>query len=193
MRKLEEHKPAMNVSKYIRETLKLSQDLPFKTKVISLKKNEYIKAKSEIEDNIYFLISGVVESGKTRRGQNIIIEFYFSGDFFCDVYSLITRKKSDGYLSCITDCIVEIIPYNLILKAYDDNSLIANQFVRHLAEVNLVKRILKEGNIHKPAKERYMTLVSKRPEIIKSIPIAKIANYLGIEPNSLSRIRNSVK
>ena len=113
------NKSGMNVSRYVKEILKISEELPFKTKVVRFDKNGFIKNKNEIEENIYFLVSGVVESGKIRRGNNIVIEFYFRGDFFCDVYSLITRKKSDGYLSCITDCVVEIVPYKLMLRAYD--------------------------------------------------------------------------
>ena len=42
------------------------------------------------------------------------------------------------------------------------------------------------------AEERYLALMHKAPEVIQLIPVNKIARYLGIQPESLSRIRKSV-
>ena len=42
------------------------------------------------------------------------------------------------------------------------------------------------------AVERYKNLVDKRPELVRQIPVQLIAKYLGIEPESLSRIRKSL-
>jgi len=41
------------------------------------------------------------------------------------------------------------------------------------------------------AEERYNHLVEKRPEFIQNISIKHLASYLGIQPESLSRIRNN--
>lgn len=42
------------------------------------------------------------------------------------------------------------------------------------------------------AKDRYLKLMEESPEIIKKIPLYHIANYLGIAPKSLSRIRKEI-
>lgn len=44
----------------------------------------------------------------------------------------------------------------------------------------------------KSATERYNELVNIRPELIQYIPVHQIAKYLGIEPESLSRIRKAI-
>lgn len=50
------------------------------------------------------------------------------------------------------------------------------------------------GNLRasKTAKERYKSLISQHPDIVKRIPLRYIASYLGITAESLSRIRNSM-
>lgn len=42
------------------------------------------------------------------------------------------------------------------------------------------------------AKERYESLLLKYPEILQKVPLYHIANYLGIAPKSLSRIRKEL-
>jgi CRP-like cAMP-binding protein len=41
-----------------------------------------------------------------------------------------------------------------------------------------------------PARDRYENLLNKYPEIFQKVPLYHIANYLGIAPKSLSRIRS---
>ena len=42
------------------------------------------------------------------------------------------------------------------------------------------------------AKERYLNLLKQRPKVIERIPQHYIASYLGIKPQSLSRIRKNL-
>jgi len=44
----------------------------------------------------------------------------------------------------------------------------------------------------KSAQERYDELLSKRPDLIRLVPVNKIAKYLGIHPESLSRLRKNL-
>jgi ribosomal protein L10 len=43
-----------------------------------------------------------------------------------------------------------------------------------------------------PAKERYLSLVKEKPDLIQSVPLKQIATYLGITDTSLSRIRKEI-
>lgn len=186
------NKPKLSVSNYIKEKLKSTEGLPFETEIVHYKKNAFIKNTGEIEENIYFLISGIAEIGVYIKNKQNIVDFYFPGDFFCDSYSMVLGKPSNAYIFCITDCIIEKIPNKLLSKEYE-NSLITNRFIRHVLEVAAIRRILKEINMYRTVKERYLTLMVKRPEVTQNIPISKIAKYLGIDPNSLSRIRKFIR
>jgi CRP-like cAMP-binding protein len=180
-----------SIADFIETNLKKKEALPFKTEIIQVKKNTFLKKHGTIEKSIYFLVSGIIETGKHETKKNSIMEFYFPGEFCSDIYSSITQKPSSGYISTITDCTIEVISCDDLFESYKTSNF-ANEFGRTILEIAFVKRILKEGNIYKSAKERYLDLIKKRPEIIKNIPVVKIAKYLGIDPNSLSRIRKDI-
>ncbi len=68
--------------------------------------------------------------------------------------------------------------------------MVANQFGRHVTEHFFIQKLKRENDfLTKSAKEVYLNLISDRPEVIENIPVNKIAKYLGIDPESLSRIR----
>jgi hypothetical protein len=55
--------------------------------------------------------------------------------------------------------------------------------------VALQERII--ANLSQPADERYCTFITKYPDMEKRLPLKQIASYLGITPESLSRIRSN--
>jgi hypothetical protein len=59
-----------------------------------------------------------------------------------------------------------------------------------MAEFQYVKRLRKEMDLLAfTAEERYALLLSKNPELIQNISVKHLSSYLGIQPESLSRIR----
>jgi hypothetical protein len=87
---------------------------------------------------------------------------------------------------------VEAIPYEILQEAYKV-SLLANQFGRIITETAFMERVKREKDfLSKSAEERYLELIERRPEVIQLIPGGRIAKYLGIHPESLSRIRKAI-
>lgn len=69
-------------------------------------------------------------------------------------------------------------------------SLPASKLYIQSIENAYLERVKKEKSLFTlTAEERYNKLIETRPDIIKLIPIYRIAKYLGIHPDSLSRIR----
>ncbi len=69
-------------------------------------------------------------------------------------------------------------------------SLLLNSLSRYILEYWFVRRLKKEKEmLTKTAEERYASLLKYRSDLIAQIPVSKIAKYLGIHPDSLSRIR----
>jgi CRP-like cAMP-binding protein len=70
------------------------------------------------------------------------------------------------------------------------NSPTANQLGRLMAESLYIRKTQRELDLlTKTAEERYKDLLEKGKTIMEEIPVNKIARYLGIHPESLSRIR----
>ncbi len=71
--------------------------------------------------------------------------------------------------------------------------MLANKLGRIVAEHYYINKTKREKDfLTKSATERYLELVNTRPELVQQIPVHFIAKYLGIKPESLSRIRKEI-
>ncbi|RAJ29223.1 Crp/Fnr family transcriptional regulator [Pedobacter cryoconitis] len=182
----------MTLSEYIAEMLSTNETFPFPTVTAVYSKKSVLTSIGQVERNIYFLKEGIIEIGMETEIGNKIIDFCFSNDLVSSYTSFLAQETSDVYLYCLTDCIVEIVPYAQLKEAYK-TSLLANQFGRLATEGLYMKRVRKEKDaLTKNAEQRYLELIKYRPEVIKEIPVHRIARYLGIHPESLSRLRKSI-
>lgn len=182
----------MSIVNYFRENLKIEGAIPFEPIRMRFQKKSVITDLSQIENYIYFLNQGIVEIGIVRGEEEKILDFAFAGQFFSSYTSFLTRKPSDVYITCLTDCDLEAIHHKSLQEAYKV-SLNANQFGRIITENAFMERVRREKDfLSKSAEERYLELIDNRPEVIQLIPGSRIAKYLGIHPESLSRIRKTI-
>jgi CRP-like cAMP-binding protein len=171
---------------------KHDHELPFKVTKKIFKKGDIITSYGQIERNAYFLIRGLIEITVLKGIDEKIIEFFLPGCFFGSYTSFLTQQPSDVQVSVLIDCEVEVITYDELQKAYK-TSLIANQLGRLATESIFIISTRREKDfLTKSAQERYDELLSKRPELIKLVSVNKIARYLGIHPESLSRLRKTI-
>ncbi|MBD2702879.1 Crp/Fnr family transcriptional regulator [Spirosoma sp. BT702] len=186
----------MTIIEYINATVKTelkdNSELPFKVTRKSFKKGDIISPYGQIERNAYFLISGLIEITVLKEAEERIVDFFLPGCFFNSYTSFITQQPSDTQVCVLLDCEVEVIEYNELQRAYK-TSLIANQLGRLATEAIFVISTNREKDfLTKSAQERYNDLLSTRPQLINLVPVHKIAKYLGIHPESLSRLRKSI-
>ena len=166
-------------------------ELPFKVTRKTFKKGDIITSYGQIERSAYFLISGLIEITVQKDIEEKIVEFFLPGCFFGSYTSFLSQQPSDAQVSTLSNCEVEVIDYVELQKAYK-TSLIANQLGRLATEsVFIISTKREKDFLTKSAQERYDELVSKRPDLIKLVPVNKIAKYLGIHPESLSRLRKN--
>ncbi|QNK61030.1 Crp/Fnr family transcriptional regulator [Pedobacter sp. PAMC26386] len=182
----------MTLSEYISEMLNTNETLPFPTVTVEYAKKSVITSIGQTERNIYFIQEGIIEIGMETEIGNKIVDFAFTNDLVSSYTSFLSQEASDVYLYCLTDCVVEIVPYEKLKEAYQ-TSLLSNQFGRLATEALYLKRVKKEKDaLTKNAEQRYLELIRYRPEVIKEIPVHRVAKYLGIHPESLSRVRKSI-
>ena len=181
----------MKIEEYLKSIISSDENTFIDVEIKKIKKNTKLTSIGEIEKNIYYLVSGIVEAGMIVNNEEKIIEFLFPKDFPASYTSFITRKPSDVYITCLTDCEVQTININQLRKAAE-TSLLASNFYNKCLEKAYIQRVKKEKDfLILNAEERYAKLVATRPYIVKQIPVFRVAKYLGIHPDSLSRIRNT--
>jgi CRP-like cAMP-binding protein len=185
----------MNLLEFINVNLKTNfkgyHELPFNVTKKAFRKGDIITGYGQVERGAYFLISGLIEITVLKDMDEKIVEFFSPGCFFGSYTSFLTQQPSDAQVTALSDCAVEVIDYDELQTAYK-TSLVANQLGRLATESVFIINTRREKDfLTKSAQERYGELLLKRPELIKQVPVNKIAKYLGIHPESLSRLRKN--
>ncbi|MEY4330032.1 MAG: hypothetical protein RL609_780 [Bacteroidota bacterium] len=141
--------------------------------------------------NIFFMSAGVARIYYWKEGVDITEHFAFEGQLIIRAESLFTSQKTNKGIQSITASQVLVIPAEGLFQLYGRFPEIESMFRRVFEKewVNTIKRL--ESFQMKTAKERYLDLM-KETEILSIIPLKMVASYLGITPESLSRIRSEL-
>jgi CRP-like cAMP-binding protein len=158
-----------------------------------LSKNQFFIQEGKQEKNIAFVIEGNLRQFYTKDGEEKTTYFYFENHLMSSYVSCITGKPSQLSIEALTDCQLLVFTYETLQSLYRQSQH-WERFGRLLAEylsIGLEERMV--GLLMLSPEERYHQLLeSNKQKILERIPQHYIANYLGITPVSLSRIRNRI-
>jgi CRP-like cAMP-binding protein len=144
----------------------------------------------EQEHDIGLVLEGNMRHYYTRDGEEKTTYFYFENHLVSAYFSAVSGKPSLLTIEALTDCRFLVFSYQLLKSLYDQSPP-WERFGRVLAEYlafGLEERMA--GLLMLSPEERYLELLQgTKHKIIERIPQHYIANYLGVTPVSLSRIR----
>ena len=140
-----------------------------------------------------FIVSGYMRKYYVNdKGGEVTVDLNNGPRFFTSYYAFVKQTVTEEYIQCITDC--EILR---ITKADADSSA-KTSFTQKDFTIKLFQQIQEEDRERMndlatlTAEQRYVKLVKESPNIIRNVPLKYIASYLGIKPESLSRIRREM-
>jgi len=152
-------------------------------------KGHFLIQAGQIEHYIYFINSGATRNYFTRGDKEYTVEFHFANEFVTAFYSLITREPGTVNIELLENTEVVVIAYNDLLAFYNRHHH-GERIGRLIAEYQYARRLRKEMDLLAlSAEERYAQLMSRNPELIQNLSVKHLSSYLGIQPESLSRIR----
>jgi len=160
---------------------------------IKLKKNDYFLKEGQICDFIGLLGHGVMIYTKTlENGDEITVHFAFEGDWVNNNLSRLSNSPSNVNIKAIDYSVILVIKQKDIEYLYHKIPKV-ERLGRILTERSFVKFVEQTLEFQTlSAKERYEKLLKSHPEIFQKVQLYHIANYLGIAPKSLSRIRKEL-
>jgi CRP-like cAMP-binding protein len=164
-----------------------------KIETIVVNKNDFFLKENSICNSIAFVESGSLIYYKTLdNGNEITIDFAFTGEWMTDNYSRLNNKPSHLNIKAIENSELLIIRHKNLTELYEKIPRL-ERFSRILIEQAYVKLVQHSIDLQTlSATDRYLKLLKTYPNIVQSVPLYHIANYLGIAPKSLSRIRASI-
>jgi CRP-like cAMP-binding protein len=182
-----------NISKYIQLTQK---EIDYFTSVIQIKrlrKKQYLVQEGDLCRYESFVNKGCLRGYHVdEKGQEHIAQFAIEGWWISDMYSFLTATPArfnvdaleDSELSCLgkpslEELYLQVPKFERFFRIILQNAFIAHQ-----------QRII--ANMSKTAEERYLDFMNHYPQLEQRVPQHQVASYLGITPESLSRIRRQL-
>ena len=154
-----------------------------------LKKNTLFRLKGEIQDQMCFIYKGMVRQFYFKNNKDLTEHFAYEGSFFFCIESFLRKVPSELLVEAIEPTILYGIPHDRFIELADQ-SLEIGRFYRFQLEQSLILSQRKMDMVRfETANERYARLLKEQPEIIKREPLADIASYLLMRPETLSRVR----
>ncbi len=155
----------------------------------TIAKNEQILKPGEHCNFIAFIHEGSFRFYYDKDGIEKIIAFNFKGDFVSNYRSFLTGKPSDHYIEAMQDSVIYKINLQELNSLYDKHKNI-ERLGRLIAEnlYLMVASRLDSFMFHTP-EERYRALIVRNSRLLNEVPQYMIASYLGVKPETLSRIR----
>jgi CRP-like cAMP-binding protein len=155
------------------------------------RKHQYIVQEGDVVDHDYFIVKGIARTYRVdEKGQEHIVRFTPEDWWAGDLASLFGKTPTLYNIDCIED--TEVLRISLTdLNEMFEKIPQMNKYFRLLYQRSIVSFNARvTANLTKSAKERYEEFIQRYPNIEQRVPNHQIASYLGIAPQSLSRIRS---
>ena len=170
------------------QILAIEESFPIK----EFSKGTYLLKQGQIAQDAFLIIKGCIRCYSIVDGEEVTLDFFMEGDSVADFNSLANQKPSQNYLTCSEDCTLAIINAQ-------KEKLLYNRFpsFETICRIEFEKLIGKKWNkkeefLKKTPEEKYLYLLEKKANLLNRAPQYQIASYLGIKPETLSRIRKRV-
>jgi len=161
--------------------------------LVNYDKSKMIEPRNGVFDRLGFILSGAVRIYYiNEKGEDISYLLQVNNDVIGDYASYITGKKSMAIIQTLLK--TEVLYFDKKdIETLVQKDIFWLRLAKHISDLAFLdaKQRLDELFFYTP-EERYLNLMKKSPEILNKIPQKYISSYLGITPQSLSRIRKRI-
>ena len=158
-----------------------------------LRKRQYLLQEGDVCKYTIFVESGLLRTFTIdEKGTEYILQFAFEGWWMGDIYSFLTDEPSIYNIEALENCELLLLTrpsWEILLNKIP----VFERYFRILIQNNLIatqRRLM--GSMSKTAEEKYTDLLDKYPGCLQRLPQHMIASFLGITPETLSRIRSLI-
>jgi CRP-like cAMP-binding protein len=161
-------------------------------KLKNIKKGDYFVKEGQVCDFIGFINSGLFRMFYILNGKEINLHFFLDNEFVVVYNSFLTNTPSKFYIEALEDAELVVFYKNQVEINYQRYHS-WERFGRKIAEhVYLGVEERTHTFLFMNAEERYLHLMHTKPQVFQKVQLYHIASYLGIERESLSRLRKKL-
>ena len=160
---------------------------------ILISKNKILEKEGKIPQDLYYIVSGFMRLFYYNdNGDEITTHLNCPHGFFTAFSDFTNQTKASVNVETITEC-------QLLRISRQDYTTLINKsqywkdYGMHILEESLIYNEERSKDLATlNAEQRYLKLINTQPNIIQNVPLQYIASFLGIKPESLSRIRRNL-
>ncbi|MEL6635044.1 MAG: Crp/Fnr family transcriptional regulator [Bacteroidota bacterium] len=154
----------------------------------SIKKGTILLEEGQRSQEGYFVLKGCIRTYYVIDGEEKTTAFYTEMEGLTP-HCVIHKAPSDYYISCVEDSILTVANPGMEEEIFQKFPKFET-LCRMLSEELLAQQQINFDEFKTSSPEqRYLNLLQKRPDLIRRVPQYQLASYLGIKPQSLSRLR----
>lgn len=152
------------------------------------KKGEILLREGDYSNKSYFVLKGCIRSYYLGDGEERTTAFYVENEPVMPV-CVSSGTASTSFLACVEDSILSVSTPDME-EAFFQKFPRFERVCRIMSERMLAqKQMSYERYISSSPEQRYLFLQEERPDLLNRVPQYQLASFLGIKPESLSRIR----
>ncbi|QOG01303.1 Crp/Fnr family transcriptional regulator [Flavobacterium sp. MDT1-60] len=158
-----------------------------------LNKKDFFLQSGKIQKSLGFIAKGLVRSSFVdNNGNEITVGFYAGGEYATHYPAFITQQPSKYSIQCLEPTTMVCISYENLQWIYENLSGF-EKYGRLVAEEVLKRQQARiESFIFQTAEERYVDFIKHHSELFNRISVSHLCSFLGIERQSLTRIRQKL-
>lgn len=160
---------------------------------VSVSKDTLLEVAGKVPLYHNFIVSGYMRKFYIDdKGEEVTNDLNDGPRFFTSYIHFANQTVSNEYLHCITNCELLRISKQDADRTAATSSTQKDYTIKlfHQVQNEYLERI--DDLARLTAEQRYLKFLDKSPNIMKHVPLKYIASYLGIKPESLSRIRREI-
>ncbi len=160
--------------------------------VKNFNKDNYLVKEGQFNNDTYLILEGCVRQFKILDGNDITTNFYTEEQWIISLENFEGKTSSKYNLICMEDTTVVVgneLKAQELFKRFPRFETTSRQIME---TVFLEQQNLMSSYIMDKAEQRYLKLLETRPDIFQRVPQYDIATYIGVKPESLSRIRKKL-
>ncbi|MCR8558383.1 Crp/Fnr family transcriptional regulator [Mucilaginibacter sp. BJC16-A38] len=158
------------------------------------KEGDYLfKGDGRVSREMFFVCKGVIRIVSVNDKGIELTHFFYNENKFCSILqSFNDEAPTPAAIQASCDAEILVISKSRLMDLYHQLPYM-KEIIDNLNQLHLIEKVnVRNTYLGEDAENQYKLFIMQHPDIAMRVPLKDIASYLGITPQSLSRIRKNL-